>query len=163
VSRLDSLIRRLQAQHACLAAAIQRTADVPGPIFEVGLGNGRTYDHLRELCPRREIFVFERHAPADTSLGPTGRHLILGDIRETLPAALAGFAGRVALIHSDIGTGDSARNARLAGEITGPLANLLAPGGVIVSDSALPGAEDLAVALPAGVAPDRYFLYRRPQ
>jgi len=162
VSRLDSLIRRLQAQQACLTYAVQLIRDVSGPFFELGLGNGRTYDHLRELCPAREIFVFERQAPADPELGPTGHHLILGDIRETLPAVAADFAARIALIHSDIGTGDAMRNARLALELAGYLPSLLAPGGVIVSDSPLPGVEDWALAPPAGVKPDRYFLYRRP-
>ena len=162
MSRLDSFIRRLQAQHACLAYAVQLILDVPGPIFELGLGNGRTYDHLRELCPAREIFVFERQAPADPGLGPTGDQLILGDIRETLPAVAADFTARVSLIHSDIGTGDSARHARMAGELAGCMTSLLTPGGVIVSDTTLPGAEDMALAPPAGVKPDRYFLYRRP-
>ena len=53
VSRLDSFIRRLQAQRACLEVAIARIADLPGPVLEFGLGNGRTYDHLRELLPTR--------------------------------------------------------------------------------------------------------------
>jgi len=144
-----------------LAYAVQLIRDVPGPIFELGLGNGRTYDHLRELCPAREIFVFERHPPADPGLGPSGRHLILGDIRDTLPALAGDFAERVPLIHSDIGTGDAVRNARLAADLAGYLPSLLVPGGVIVSDLALPGAKDMALTLPAGVTSDRYFLYRR--
>ncbi|MGH6887075.1 MAG: class I SAM-dependent methyltransferase, partial [Geminicoccales bacterium] len=49
MSRLDSFIRRLEAQRACLDLAAARIADLPGPVLELGLGNGRTYDHLREL------------------------------------------------------------------------------------------------------------------
>jgi SAM-dependent methyltransferase len=162
VSRLDSLIRRLQAQHACLAQAVRLIRDVPGPVFELGLGNGRTYDHLRELCPRRDIFVFERQAPAVAGLGPSDRHLILGDIRETLPAAVTEGATRAALIHSDIGTGDSARNARVAKELAGILPDVLVPGGIVVSDLLMPGIENLALTPPDGVGGDRYFLYRWP-
>ena len=78
-----------------------------------------------------------------------------------LPALAGDFTARVPLIHSDIGTGDSARNARLAMDLAGYLPSLLTPGGVIVSDASLPGVEDMALAPPAGVKPDRYFLYRR--
>jgi hypothetical protein len=46
-SRLDSFIRRLEAQRACLDWAAQEIAAVPGEVVELGLGNGRTYDHLR--------------------------------------------------------------------------------------------------------------------
>jgi hypothetical protein len=60
MSRLDSFIRRVQAQRACLDRAAELIADVPGPVLELGLGNGRTYDHLREQLPARRIFVFER-------------------------------------------------------------------------------------------------------
>jgi len=162
VSRLDSLIRRLQAQRACLVHAARLIGGVPGPIFEIGLGNGRTYDHLRALCPAREIFVFERRAPDEPGLGPGGRHLVLGDIRETVPAAASAAAARPALVHSDIGSGDSAGNARLAAALAGFLPGLLAPGGIALSDLALPGAGDWALPPPAGVAAGRYFLYRRP-
>ena len=53
MSRLDSFLRRLQAQRDCLNAAVSLVADRPGPIFELGLGNGRTYDHLRSLLDRK--------------------------------------------------------------------------------------------------------------
>ena len=31
-----------------------------GPVIELGLGNGRTYDHLRERLPGRRIIAFDR-------------------------------------------------------------------------------------------------------
>ena len=64
MSRLDAFIRRLQAQRTCLGLAADLVAGVPGPVLELGLGNGRTYDHLRELMPDREIFVLERQPMA---------------------------------------------------------------------------------------------------
>ena len=44
MSRLDSFIRRLEAQRSCLETAVALVADLPGPILELGLGNGRTFD-----------------------------------------------------------------------------------------------------------------------
>ena len=157
MSRLDSLIRRLRAQQACLAYAAECIGTRPGPILELGLGNGRTYDHLRALFPGREIIVFERWPPTDPWIGPAEHTLILGDIVETLPAATARFAAGVPLIHSDIGSGDSEGNARIAAYLASRLPGLLMPGGLIVSDLLLPGIDDLALAPPA----DRYFVYRR--
>jgi len=60
LSRLDSFIRRLTAQREALAYATQQIAALPGPVIELGLGHGRTFDHLKMLLPNREIFVFER-------------------------------------------------------------------------------------------------------
>ncbi len=74
MSRLDSAIRRLQAQRACLDAAAALVAGLPGPVLELGLGNGRTYDHLREILPAREIFVFERRIAAHPASIPDERH-----------------------------------------------------------------------------------------
>ena len=64
MSRLDSFIRRVTAQRDCLNAAAVLVRDLPGPVLEFGLGNGRTYDHLRSLLPDRQIFVFERQVAA---------------------------------------------------------------------------------------------------
>ena len=62
MSRLDSFIRRLAAQRACLDRAAALIDEIDGPVLEFGLGNGRTFDHLRERLPGRAIFVFERVA-----------------------------------------------------------------------------------------------------
>ena len=55
MSRLDSFIRRLEAQRACLNQAAALIVGLDGAVLELGLGNGRTYDHVRELFPDREI------------------------------------------------------------------------------------------------------------
>ncbi len=158
MSRLDSVIRRLRAQRACLQRAAAMIRDLPGPVLELGLGNGRTYDHLRETLPDREIFVFEREVAADPDCVPDAAHLLLGDIHETLPAAVARIGPNVALIHSDLGTGDAELNSRLAAFVAAHLPSLLRPGGVVISDQDLnlEGAEPLP--LPEGVQPGRYFM-----
>jgi hypothetical protein len=160
MSRLDSVIRRLRAQRACLRRAAEMIRDLPGPVLELGLGNGRTYDHLRETFPDREIFVFEREVAADPDCLPDAAHLLLGDIHETLPAAVARFGPSVALVHSDLGTGDAGLNGRLAAFLAARLPGLLRPGGVVISDQDVSLAGAVALPLPEGVRPGRYFMSR---
>jgi hypothetical protein len=161
MSRLDSFIRRLEAQRACLGLAVERVRGLAGAVLELGLGNGRTYDHLRELCPDREIFVCERRLAAHPDCIPPSEFLLLGDMRETLPAARRRLAGRVALAHLDPGTGDAAASRSLAAELAPLIAPLLCSGAVLVSEPALVSAELTPLPLPAGIAAGRYHLYRR--
>jgi hypothetical protein len=160
MSRLDSAIRRLLAQRACLDRAIELTAGVPGPAIELGLGNGRTYDHLREKLGDREIFVFEREVMAHPDSRPDDAHLIRGDLRLTLPHARARIGRPAALVHIDIGSGDRAATAAIAAFISEALPALLAPGAIVVSDQPLALAGAAALALPDGVAGGRYFIFR---
>lgn len=160
MSRLDSFIRRLEAQRACLDRAVELLGGRPGPVLELGLGNGRTFDHLRERLGSDRIFVFERHPKPHPACWPEPGRLIVGPLEDTLPAARARFAGRAVLVHADLGTGDPDRNARLARWLSGALPPLLAPEAVVVSDQALAAPELAPLPPPAGVEPGRYFLYR---
>lgn len=161
MSRLDSFIRRLEAQRACLNHAAELIRGLDGGVLELGLGNGRTYDHLRTLFPDREIHVCERRVAAHPLCVPPPAMLILGDMRETLPMARERLGGRVALAHLDVGTGDAAANQALATELTPLVVPLLCPGGVAVSDPPLDDPALEPLPLPDGVAPGRYHLYRR--
>lgn len=161
MSRLDSFIRRLEAQRACLDASRALIAGLDGPILELGLGNGRTFDHLRCLYPDREIFVFERRPDAHPASMPDPDHLIVGDLEETLPRVLARLPGPAALVHSDIGTGDAARNARIARWLAATLPPLIRTGGVVASDQKLESPDLLPQPLPDALSVERYFLYRR--
>jgi hypothetical protein len=158
MSRLDSVIRRLKAQRACLGEATRLLADLPAaaPIFEVGLGNGRTYDHLREILPGREIYVFDRQVNAHPDCIPDDAHLFLGDLFATLPEVLARFEGKAALVHADVGSGDEEANRRLAEAVREDLGRLLMPGGLLVSDQVMAFEGSEALPLPEGVAPGRY-------
>jgi len=161
VSRLDSMIRRLKAQRACIDWAAGEIRSLPGSILELGLGNGRTYDHLRERCPGREIFVFERQINAHPDCIPDADHLFIGDVEETLRSAIGRLGRTAALVHNDIGTGDPARNARLASRIGPMIANLVRAGGIILSDQQLPGQKCWReIAVPDGVPAGRYYVYR---
>jgi hypothetical protein len=160
LSRLDSFIRRLEAQRACLDLAARAVGGLEGTVLELGLGNGRTYDHLRERLPEREIIVFEREVRAHPACVPDADHLVLGSIEQTLPAFAARRPGEAILVHSDIGTGDALRNQGLAAWLCGSLPPLLRPGAWIAADQALPEPSFRPQPLPAGVAADRYYLYR---
>jgi len=163
VSRLDSFIRRLEAQRACIDFAA-RPGNVPeGPIFELGLGNGRTYDHLRECFRVREIFVFDRQVGAHPSSVPDPDHLLLGELMDTLPRAVLRLRGRVAFVHSDLGSGDDARDRATALRIAPLIAEAVAPSGLVASDQALVIAGWQLLPPPPGIAATRYFLYRKPR
>lgn len=161
MSRLDSFIRRLEAQRACLGRAAELVRGLDGAVLELGLGNGRTYDHLRELFPDRDIYVCERKVAAHPDCIPPADRLLLGDMFETLPAARARLEGGVALAHFDAGTGVAAANLSLAASLRPLLVPLLVPGGVLVTQQTMDCAELAALPLPDGVAEGRYYLYQR--
>ena len=160
-SRLDSFIRRLQAQRACLDWATGEIARQPGIVLELGLGNGRTYDHLRHRCDaRRAIFAFDRHLAAHPACIPEGERLVLGDFQTTLPAFAATHAHQAVLIHADIGSGDEAATAVLARWLSPVLPKLAADGALILCDQALAAPALTTLTLPPEVPPGRYFVYR---
>ncbi|MEP5008510.1 class I SAM-dependent methyltransferase, partial [Roseobacter sp.] len=60
MSRLESMRRRLTAQIDGINWAAETIAPLNGDVLELGLGNGRTYDHLRDRLPNRRIWVIDR-------------------------------------------------------------------------------------------------------
>jgi hypothetical protein len=160
VSRLDSFIRRLKAQRACLDHAAALIRDLPGPVLELGLGNGRTYDHLREILPERAIYAFDRQLAAHPDCIPPAGFLILGDLCETLPRALALIGQPAALVHADLGSGDAVANLRLAATVGPLIERLVTPNGTVLSDQAMTTPRLMAADLPPNVVAGRYFLYR---
>lgn len=160
MSRLDSFIRRMQAQRTCLDAAGAMIAEVPGPVLELGLGNGRTYDHLREILPDRAIYVFDRRVKAHPDCIPPEDRLFVGEVTDTLPRAAAQLGRTVAMIHTDLGTGEAAANAALARTVGPLLAPLLRSRGICVANHVLSVAGWTALPEPPGVKPGRYYLYR---
>ncbi|MDF1719541.1 MAG: class I SAM-dependent methyltransferase [Minwuia sp.] len=160
MSRLDSAIDRLTAQRACLDWAAAAIAGLAGPVLELGLGNGRTYDHLRTLLPTRRIHVFERQVNAHLDCIPPDEDLFLGDFLETLPGAGRVIGAPAALVHADTGTGEKAASVALAAAIVPLLLPVLASGAVLVSDQPMQHPGLVPVPLPHGVKPGRYHIYR---
>ncbi len=109
MSRLDSFIRRLTAQRDILNH-VAANLDMPheGALMEIGLGNGRTFNHLRELFPGRRIVAFDRAMGAHASSVPADEDLVIGEISQTAPAFVGAEA---AMVHADIGTGYPEKDA----------------------------------------------------
>jgi hypothetical protein len=160
MSRLDFFIHRLTAQRACLNRAAELIRGLDGFVLELGLGNGRSYDHLRELFPTRDIYVCERQVGAHPACIPPAERLLLGDLREMLPQARSWLTGKVALAHVDIGSGDPAVDKARAAETWPLVAPLLRPDGVVASDLTMDCPELRALPLPDGAAAGRYHLYQ---
>ena len=80
MSRLDSFIRRLEAQRAASTTRSPHRRRAR-PVLELGLGNGRTYDHLRELQGSAHLRL---RAPGrrPSRLHSAGRGLFLGEVIE---------------------------------------------------------------------------------
>ncbi|MEP7453773.1 class I SAM-dependent methyltransferase [Phyllobacterium sp. SB3] len=158
MSRLDSFIRRMMAQRDILDHICDSVKELEGPVIELGLGNGRTYDHLRERFPERRIIAFDRAVGSYKSSTPHPENLVIGEIRDTTQRFLGINA---ALVHADIGTGYDEKDAVTLTWLPDLAAALLAPHGIVASGLELnhPLLEQLP--LPASVKPGRYFLYRR--
>lgn len=160
MSKLESFIRRMTAQRDCLNHSSKLIKDLPGLIFELGLGNGRTYDHLRRLFPDREIYVFDRRVASFESCTPPMDHMFVGEAVDTLTKALELFGKNVAMIHNDLGTSSAEDNEALINEIKPLLESLMLPGGIIASNIEFHTDRWKKIPEPPGVKPGRYFLYK---
>jgi S-adenosyl-L-methionine methyltransferase len=160
LTRLDRLFFRLEAQHICLEWIFREIAGRPGVVFEMGLGHGRTYDHLRTYLQGREIYVLDREVDCFEDCIPPDDRLLLGDIADTLAAAATRFGGQVVFAHADLGSYDEAHNVAIRAKLSRFLPVVLAPGAIVLSDLSLELSGARALPLPAGAREGRYFLYR---
>ena len=160
-SRLELFVDRMVSQRACLDHAAAAIANLPGPVFELGLGNGRTYHHMRHIMPARDIFVFERAVASHPDSTPPEDRVLLGDVYDTLPAALTRFGATAALIHADLGGHNAAKNDIFARNISPLVEPLLAVGGLMVSSDRMYFDALVEQPLPVGAVPGRCFIYRR--
>lgn len=160
-SRLDLFIDRMVSQRACLDHAIAQTAGMAGPVFELGLGNGRTYHHLVQHIDGRPVFVFERAVASHPDSTPPEDRVILGDVRETLPAAVDRFGPTASLIHADLGGHNREKNDIFARLVSPLIEPLLASGGLMVSSDRMYFEALEEMPLPEGAVEGRCFIYRR--
>lgn len=161
MSRLDLFIDRMVSQRACLNHAAAATSGLKGPVFELGLGNGRTYHHMCAIMPGRDIFVFERAIASHPDSTPPDDRVLLGDVFDTLPQALARFGATAALVHADLGGHNAEKNDIFARRVSPLIEPLLAVGGLMVSSDRMYFDALTEQPLPEGAVPGRCFIYRR--
>lgn len=157
MSRLDSMLRRLSAQRDGLNWAAAETASLTGDALDMGLGNGRTYDHLREILPDRRIWVIDRVLQCHPSCVPPEQDFLQGEAEEMLDQ-MAQAGTTVAMAHYDFGFGVKEKDVAEAARLSPAIARIVTPGGIIVSGQPLVGLDQLDG--PGGIAPGRYFFYR---
>ena len=155
MSRLESMRRRLTAQIMGLNWALENIQEIQGDIVDLGLGNGRTYDHLREYSDRR-IWVIDREMNAHPDSVPPAEDFLQGEA-EPMLERLAGQA-RIALAHYDFGFGNKALDVEEAARLSPLIAGVMTPGGLIVSQQPLVGFT--ALAGPDDIPEGRYLFYR---
>ena len=157
MSRLDSMLRRLAAQRDGLNWAAEQLAGQAGDALDLGLGNGRTYDHLREILPQWRIWVVDRVLQCHPSCTPPDQDLLLGEA-EPMLRDLAGRGDKIILAHYDFGQGIKADDVAEAARLSPLIAAVVAKGGIIVSGQPLVGFEQIQG--PDTIAKDRYLFYR---
>jgi len=150
----------MRAQLLLIDHAVELVARVPGPILELGLGSGRTYDHLCSRFKGREIFAFDRDLASHPSCRPDAAHFIQGDFRETLPKALARIATKAAIAHCDIGSYDVEASHALADAVAPLLVPIMVSWGIVLCDQPMVSPLLRALPLPGDLEAGIYFMYR---
>lgn len=157
MSRLDSMLRRFTAQRDGLNWAAEHIAPLGGDVLDMGLGNGRTYDHLREILSNRRVWVIDRILQCHPSCIPPDENFLQGEA-EPMINRLAEQGHNIVLAHYDFGFGVKEEDVAEAARLSPIIASVMAPGGLIVSGQPLVGFEELSG--PEGIAPGRYMFYR---
>ena len=129
-----------------------------GALLEIGLGNGRTYDHLREIAPERDIWVIDRGMNAHPDSSPPPDFFLKGEAEAMLDTLFAKIGQGIALAHYDLGVGVAELDVPLRATLSVGIARLLVPGGLLVANGLFEGMVQLP--LPDGVAEGRYFIHR---
>ena len=161
MSRLDVFINRMVSQRACLNHGAALTQGMSGPVFELGLGNGRTYHHMTEIMSDRDIYVFERTIASHPDSTPPEDRVFLGDVFETLPKALVQFGPTASLIHADLGGHNAEKNVTFAQRISPFIEPMLAVGGIMLSSDRMFFESLEEQPLPQDAIEGRVFIYKR--
>ena len=157
MSRLDSMLRRFTAQRDGLNWAAAEIAGVAGDVLDMGLGNGRTYDHLREILPDRRVWVIDRVLQCHPSCVPPEADFLQGEAVPMLERLKSG-GHKIVLAHYDLGFGVKEQDVAEAAAMSPVIASVMAKGGIVVSGQPLVGFEELKG--PEGIPEGRYLFYR---
>ncbi|WP_298913695.1 class I SAM-dependent methyltransferase [uncultured Roseobacter sp.] len=159
MSRLESMRRRLSAQIDGLNWAAEAIGDIGGDVLELGLGNGRTYDHLRQQLPTRRIWVIDRVLQPHPSCVPPEENFLLGEADDMLQE-LARRGQKFALAHYDFGFGIKDLDVKEGARLSPLIAPLMVSGGLLVSQQPLTGFTKISG--PDTIDPERYLFFRAP-
>lgn len=164
VSRLDKAILRFEAQRLLLNSACAEIAERHRPgdglIVELGLGNGRTFDHLRERLPGFRIVVFEREPTANPSTSPSADNLVVGEIVLQVPRFCAANPERALLVHADLGNGLDDYDRELEGWLPAAALALCRPGAILITSTRCDHRHLVDETPPAEIVRYEYYRYR---
>ncbi|MEO1720567.1 MAG: class I SAM-dependent methyltransferase [Pseudomonadota bacterium] len=159
MTELEWAVIRLRTQIRLLDWAANELLHEDAPlVLELGLGNGRTYDHLRQRLPDARIEVFDREMKGKLSSRPPEDRFHKGELVTTLAAFEP--RGHAQLIHADLGTGDPEHEHRIAAMLLAALPLLAKPGCIIVTSTELPDARFNPVDIADHDPQSRYHVYR---
>ena len=161
MSRLEDLAHRFLTQQAVLNRAVELIEPMEGIVVELGLGKGRSFDHLRERLPAREIYVFDRELSCEPEYAPPHEFRVFGEITTTLPAFCRQFAGQAILVHSDLGTRDRVQDMPLVEFVAENLDRLLTVGAVVASDRPMENAPWIRLPELREMERFPYYMYRK--
>ena len=157
MSRLESMRRRLTAQIDGINWAAAQITGMAGDVLEMGLGNGRTYDHLRQEIPDRRIWVIDRVLKPHPSCIPPAETFLEGEAEPMLKRLYA-EGRKMALAHYDFGHGIKEKDVAEGAALSPHIAAVMSPGGLILSQQPLTGFRQIAG--PDTVDPERYLFYQ---
>ncbi|MBN3562783.1 class I SAM-dependent methyltransferase [Aliamphritea spongicola] len=157
MSRLESMIRRITAQKIGLEWGVKRTKDIAGDFVEIGLGNGRTYDHLRETAPDKKIWVIDRVLQCHPSCIPPDGSFLQGEVDETIKQMKNNNIS-ISLAHYDLGIGVDDKDEAEAAALSPLIKAIMVEGGLLISSQPLVGFTQLEG--PAEIPAGRYYFYK---
>ena len=157
MSRLESMRRRLTAQIDGINWAAAQITGMAGDVLEMGLGNGRTYDHLRQEMPDRRIWVIDRVLKPHPSCIPPAETFLEGEA-EPMLKRLRAEGRKMVLAHYDFGYGIKEKDVAEGAALSPHIAAVMSPGGLILSQQPLTGFRQIAG--PNTIDPERYLFYQ---
>ncbi|WP_420013462.1 class I SAM-dependent methyltransferase [Tateyamaria sp.] len=159
MSRLESMRRRLTAQIDGINWAAGQIDGVAGDVLEMGLGNGRSYDHLRQEIKGRRIWVIDRILKCHPTCVPPEADFLQGEA-DAMLRNLAQNGARIALAHYDFGCGIKDLDVEEGAKLSPLIAAVMVPNGLVLSQQPLIGFEQISG--PDTIDPERYLFYRAP-
>lgn len=157
MSRLESMRRRLTAQIDGINWAADLIKDIDGDVLEMGLGNGRTYDHLRQEITDRRIWVIDRILKPHPSCIPPEQDFLMGEAQDML-TRLTDEGRKMALAHYDFGHGVKELDVAEGAALSPFIAQVMTKGGLVLSQQPLVGFTQIKG--PDTIDPERYLFYR---